>query len=100
MQRRDLLRLLGGMSALATVPTEELFALGEATHARLRASRSPLGLASSSAIRTKVRAIPNFWLLNARPRSSNEWRSRPISALPIVRRRERRERSRHGKSLK
>jgi len=56
MQRRDLLRLLGGMSALATVPTEELFALGEATHARLRASRSPLGFFDAHQMQTVMAA--------------------------------------------
>lgn len=43
MLRRDVLRLLGGVSALAAMPVEELFALGTATHARLRVDRSPLG---------------------------------------------------------
>jgi gluconate 2-dehydrogenase gamma chain len=43
VHRRDLLRLLGGVSILAGLDTEQLLALGQATHRRLKVDRSPLG---------------------------------------------------------
>lgn len=43
MQRRDLLRLLGGVPLLAGLSPADLLALGTATHHRLRAEPSPLG---------------------------------------------------------
>ena len=43
MQRRDLLRLLGGVSVIAGFTPDELLALGRATHERLGVERSPLG---------------------------------------------------------
>lgn len=43
MQRRDLLRLLGGVPVIAGLAPSDLLALGETTHRRLRVDRSPLG---------------------------------------------------------
>jgi hypothetical protein len=56
MQRRDLLRLLGGVSALATVPVGELFALGEATHARLQDAPSHAGFFDAHQMQTVMAA--------------------------------------------
>ena len=56
MHRRDLLRLLGGLSALAGLTPDELLALGPATHARLRDATSPLGFFDNHQMRTVVAA--------------------------------------------
>ncbi len=56
MLRRDLLRLLGSVSALAAIPAEELLALGTRTHARLRADRSPLGFFDTHQMHTVAAA--------------------------------------------
>ena len=56
MHRRDLLRLLGGLSALAGLSPDELLALGPATHARLRDETSPLGFFDNHQMRTVVAA--------------------------------------------
>jgi hypothetical protein len=54
--RRDLLRLLGGVSALAAIPVEELLAIGTTTHARLRADRSALGFFDTHQMHTVAAA--------------------------------------------
>ncbi|MBK9550102.1 MAG: gluconate 2-dehydrogenase subunit 3 family protein [Gemmatimonadetes bacterium] len=56
MLRRDLLRLLGGVSALAAIPTEDLFALGESTHAGLRANTAGLGFFDAHQLQTVAAA--------------------------------------------
>jgi hypothetical protein len=56
MLRRDLLRLLGGVSALAAIPAEELFALGESTHATLRADGAGLGFFDAHQLQTVASA--------------------------------------------
>lgn len=56
MHRRDLLRLLGGLSALAGLSPDELLALGPATHARLRDEPSPLGFFDNHQMRSVVAA--------------------------------------------
>jgi len=56
MHRRDLLRLLGGVSALAAIPADELFALGERTHAHLLADRSPLSFFDAHQMHTVAAA--------------------------------------------
>jgi hypothetical protein len=56
MLRRDLLRLLGGVSALAAIPVEDLLALGASTHARLRVDRSPLGFFDTHQMHTVAAA--------------------------------------------
>ena len=56
MLRRDLLRLLGGVSALAAIPTEDLFALGESTHAELRANAAGLGFFDAHQLQTVASA--------------------------------------------
>ena len=43
MHRRDLLRLLGGVSVVAGLTPDDLVALGRHTHDQLGAHRSPLG---------------------------------------------------------
>lgn len=56
MLRRDLLRLLGGVSALAAIPVDDLLALGVNTHARLRVDRSPLGFFDTHQMHTVAAA--------------------------------------------
>jgi|CXWL01.1.fsa_nt_gi hypothetical protein len=56
MLRRDLLRLLGGVSALAAIPTDDLFALGESTHAGLRADGATLGFFDAHQMQTVASA--------------------------------------------
>jgi hypothetical protein len=56
MLRRDLLRLLCGVSTLAAIPVEELLALGTRTHARLRVDRSPLGFFDTHQMHTVAAA--------------------------------------------
>jgi len=41
--RRDVLRLLGGVSAIGALSPHELLAIGQRTHQSLRRDRSPLG---------------------------------------------------------
>lgn len=56
MQRRDLLRLLGGVSIIAGLTPEQLLAVGRATHRDLHAGRSPLGFFDAHQLHTVAAA--------------------------------------------
>lgn len=56
MQRRDLLRLLGGASLIVGLTPAELLALGHATHHRVRLDPSPLGFFDAHQMHTVAAA--------------------------------------------
>lgn len=56
MQRRDLLRLLGGVSVLGGLAPADLLAVGRETHLRVRLERSPLGFFDSHQMQTVAAA--------------------------------------------
>ena len=56
MQRRDLLRLLGGVSVLGGLAPAELFAVGRETHRRIELERSPLGFFDTHQMHTVAAA--------------------------------------------
>ncbi len=56
MQRRDLLRLLGGVPLLAGVSADDLLALGTSTHARLAASEVGIGFFDAHQMHTVAAA--------------------------------------------
>lgn len=56
MQRRELLRLLGGATVIAGIAPAELVALGRATHRRLALEPSPLGFFDAHQMHTVAAA--------------------------------------------
>jgi hypothetical protein len=56
MQRRDLLRLLGGVSVIAGLAPDDLLAVGREAHLRVRLDRSELGLFDSHQMHTVAAA--------------------------------------------
>lgn len=56
MHRRDLLRLLGGVSVIAGLTPDDLLALGRHTHAQIGLERSPLGFFDTHQMHTVAAA--------------------------------------------
>jgi gluconate 2-dehydrogenase gamma chain len=83
MHRRALLRLLGGASAIAAMPAEELFALGERTHAALRAETGPFGFFDAHQMQTVMaacdRIIPDTETPGAREAECHRFAERIVA---------------------
>ncbi len=83
MHRRALLRLLGGASAIATIPVDELFALGERTHAALSTDPSPLGFFDAHQMQTVAaacdRIIPDTETPGAREAECHRFAERIVA---------------------